>query len=93
MAMRKSAVRGILFLGVVLLLLWATKPDLADHRERIGVAFAEAHPTLGKLGGNRLFPQTVRLRDRGVYTVGTIDGEVVSYGVLGMVFVTGDVSF
>jgi hypothetical protein len=91
--MRSILIKRLVAVALLAIVLFASKPDLAAHRNKIGTAFAKEHPTLGKVGGKWLFPQTVRLKDRGIYTVGTIDGKPVSYGILGMVFVTGDVSF
>jgi hypothetical protein len=91
--MRKPILRRLLYLAATLLLLWASRPGLAAHREKIGAAFAAENPTLAKMGGQWLYPRTVRLQDRFFYTVGTVDGEPVSYGVLGVVLVTGEVGY
>ncbi len=72
-------------LGVALLCL-ATNPSQARHQEKIKEAFRAENRVLGKIGLGEVYARSFEYRNYLLCSLTRAEGEIKSFGVLGMVF-------
>ena len=73
-------------LAAVLLLCIATNPSQARHQQQIKKAFRKEGGLFGKLGLGGLYAHSFKYDNLLLCSFTSAEGEVKSFGVLGMVF-------
>lgn len=87
--MKKPVVVSIVAGVVLLLLMVLTNPSAERHREQIAESISERSQIEKVFGVGQITAFASRYQSLGVLSYSTIGDEVVSIGVLGMVFYVG----
>lgn len=77
----------ILLIVVGIILMYFANPSYDTHRETINNRFKKDHAILGPLGGGKIFNAFTTYNDYYLFSTTDVDGEVVSVGIFGKVFV------
>lgn len=85
--MKGSSLKRYSLIGLaVAALLFFTNPDRAAHEQRIRDAVRQESPVASMLGGGWLAAKMIDYRSYGVFSIGSVDGERITFGILGRVF-------
>jgi len=83
-----TAIRLLLIAAISLMLAFALNPSPERHRAKIKEVIAERSPVAGALGLGSLTAFTSTYHSLGIASYTTAGDRTVSYGALGMVFVS-----
>lgn len=81
--------KNLKWIALIIILMAAvvTNPTHQKHQDEINKDFKADHPLIGKVGGGKLLSALTTYENYYVGSATTIDGQVASYGFLGVVVV------